>query len=127
MAALPKLLAVYMQAFLGEPDYSHQTGINFVAPSTLQGGALFTTAIEIPAGGNAGANLQSLFPGATNVQFVALMDITNPGQAFTINGLIPVAAGSPIAWVQNGGAPPNLTLTNPGVAAGLVQAVVISL
>lgn len=127
MSAIPQPLAVFLQAFLGQPDFTHQSMINYTSPTTGTAGFIETYTANIPTGGGiVPVNLATLFPAATNVQFLAIVDITNPGQPFNfgINNnspLVAIPASGFAAWMQNGGAPPTIYLSNINAAASQVQ------
>lgn len=127
--ALPLYIAI--QAFLGQPDFTHQSIIEYVAQSTQTGSVLNSTTVTIPAGSGLSVNLSQVFPAISNCQFIVIQDITATGQPFSVGfsagALVAVAASSPFCWVANGGVPPTLYLTNPNGAAGNVQISVVSL
>ena len=118
MSLATQPLAVYIEAFLGAPDYSHQTLITFTSASTATAAVQQSTLLTVNANTtDLSFNLASYFPGISNCQFVVIQDVTNPGQPFSVGsnagGRFSVQASSPMCWMQNGGNPPIIYLTNP--------------
>lgn len=115
---------IALQAFLGSPDFSHQTAVNFVNPSTQQAAVLDSGTIDIPiATVDQATNLATMFPACQNCAFIIIQDITpSPGQPFNFttvagSGRLAVAANGFIAYTVNGGAPPTIYLSNPSASA----------
>lgn len=109
-----------LQAFLGSPDFQHQTVANFQSNETFTAAAVANTIVSVPANTTDQAvNLATLFPALTATSFIVVQDVTaTPGQPFSVttvsgSGRIAIAGGGFLAWTQNGGAPPTLYLTNP--------------
>jgi hypothetical protein len=111
---------VALQAFLGSPDFSHQTAANFVTPQTQQAAVLDSGTIDIPVSTvDQATNLATMFPACQNCSFIMIQDITPaPGQPFnftTVAGGVRLAvlANGFVAWMVNGGVPPTIYLSNP--------------
>jgi hypothetical protein len=129
MAVLPvtaQQAYVSVQAYLGLPDYTHQTVIDFVSQTTFTANAPLITTVTVPANTtDQSVNLATTFPGITAVLFLSVADVTNPGQPFSItttsgSGRIQIAASSCAAYLTNSITPPTLFLTNPSVTTASV-------
>ena len=117
---MPSSVPLYigLEAWVGQPDITHETALNFLSPATLTAQAVYKTIINLPAlTVNQLLNLAALFPAATACKFIALIDVTTIGQTFSVGtapgAATPVKASSPFLWMPNENAPPNLYLSNP--------------
>ena len=128
----PQSAYIALEAYLGYPDYSHQTVIDYVSPTTLQGIVQAGyPAIVPPNTTDQAGNLASLFPELAYLLFLVVMDATTPGQPFSFttvagSGRLSVAASSFFSYMPNGGTPPTLYLTNPNNTEALIQIGIIS-
>jgi hypothetical protein len=124
---------ISLQAYLGPSDYAHQTVIDYVSPQTQTATVANMVTISVPASTSYQAvNLATLFPSLTSCVFLSAVDVTSPGQGFSIStvngsGNITVAPGAWFAYMPNSGAPPTVYLTNTSTTAALVQISVMSL
>lgn len=127
--ALPLYIAI--QAFLGQPDFTHQTVAEFIAQSTQTGSVVNSLTVNIPAGGSVVAALATLMSAISNTQFVIVQDVTSVPQAFNFGfsapASVPIAPAAPMCWVQNGGVPPTIYLSNVNAGASTIQVTVVSL
>lgn len=129
MAGTLQQLVIAMSAFFGQPDFQHTTLMNYDSPDTLEASQLFETTVSLPSGGAVQTvDLPTLFPAATAVQFVGIIDITNGGQAFIIDTFanMAIAAGAGMCWQQNGGAPPSIQMHNPSATQAAQVMIVIA-
>lgn len=135
MALLPgasQQVFISLLATLGEPDYSHLTALSFSSQPTLNGVVLPSYPVEVPSATiDQTVNLPSIFPAITNLVCIAVMDITNPGQNFSLtttagSGRMLIAASSPWFYMAGGGAPPIIYLSNSNLTTSLILITLIS-
>jgi hypothetical protein len=140
MANLPgtsQQLYYSLQAYLGPPDYTHQTIIDIVSPTTFSAIIAQITNYEIAASTSyQSVNLSTIFPAVSNAIFLVVCDVTSPNQTFgisTVNGSgsITIAAitgtyGGFWCCTPNGGTLPTLYMSNPNSTPGLLQIGVFS-
>ena len=132
MTLATKAMVCYIQAFLGEPDWSHDTAINYKTADTATGAVVQTLLVNVLAAAtDYEVDLDVLFPVVDNCQFVAVQDVTNPTQAFSFatqpGGRKAIQAGAPICWLQNGGRPGKIYLSNANAGTSQILVTVISL
>jgi hypothetical protein len=122
LSAIGQQCYISLQAYLGYPDYSHVTAIDYSSAAsnpTLTAAAQSSTPVSVAANTtDQSFNLATLFPALTGLVFISLVDITGTPQPFSFGtaagtGRQSVAAGAWAAWMPNGGAPPTIFLTNP--------------
>lgn len=119
MALATKALKIYLQCFLGEPTFAHETVVNYQNADTDTGAVVQDVLINVPVSTtDQQVVLATYFPNISNCRFIVVQDLTNPGQQFSFatdagSNRVPVQAGAFVAWVQDGGAPKSLYLTNP--------------
>jgi hypothetical protein len=124
---------ISIQAYLGPPDYSHITAIDYVSPTIQTAAVMDALEISIPGSTSYQAvALGTLLAALSAGVFLSLSDITSPNQSFgvsTVNGSggVTIAPGGFWAYMPNGGAFPTLYLSNPNSGAGLVRIAVMSL
>jgi len=123
---------ISLRANLGYPDYTNQPLINFVSSTTFTAAALAINEVTVSANTTDQAvNLSTLFPALSNLLFVMFIDITTPGQPFSItsvsgSGRLSVAANSFYAYMPNTSSGPTLYLTNANSTSSLIQIAVLS-
>lgn len=114
-----KFAQVFIQAFLGYPDWQNELGVNFALPQTETAAVLNKTTFPIPANTtNNSCAVATFFPAAANCIFVALFDLTTPNQIFLVtttsgSGKITISPGGIYCYTPNGGVPPTFFLDNP--------------
>lgn len=122
---------ISLQAYLGLPDYSHQTIIDYVAPSTLTAAVQGGTIITVPTSTTDQAvNLATYNPAVSACLFISIQDVTNPGQPFSFGtatgtGRIQVPASGFVALMVNGTSLPTIYLTNP--SASVASEILVSI
>ena len=132
MALATKAMVCYIQAFLGEPDFSHDTAINYKTADTATGAVVQTLLVNVSAGAtDFEVDLDDFFPAIDNCQFVAIQDVTNPTQAFSFatqpGGRKAIQAGAPVCWLQNGSTPGKIYLSNANAGVSQILVTIISL
>jgi hypothetical protein len=132
LAAASQYAYVSLQTYLGAPDYSHQTLIDYVSPTTFTAAAADSLTVTVPPSTtDQTANLATLFPGLQAALFVAIIDITVPGQTFSVTtvsggGRVAVAGSSWFAYMPNTTTLPTLYLTNPNTTTADLKILVLS-
>lgn len=135
LPASPQQAYISLQAYLGAPDYSHETVIDFNSASTFPN--LTAAVMEaydyllVNGASYTAVNLATQFPAISNAVFIAVMDVTVPGQTFGIStasasGLVTIAPSCWWSFMPNGGALPTIYLTNTNATSGLIRIAALS-
>jgi hypothetical protein len=133
LAGTAQQVYISLQCYLGPPDYTHETLIDYVSPTTLTGIVPQTMPyILAPSASYTSVILATWFPAVANAIFLCILDQTVPGQPFGVStssatGSVQIAASSFWTYMPNGGTLPTVYLSNPsGSTASLLQIMCLS-
>ena len=131
MAIATQPLYISLQAFLGEPDYTHETILNFIAAATLTGSVVYKTTVAVPnSTTDQQVDMSALFPNLTACKMLVVIEVSSTPLAISV-GLsagtrVALTAGYPMIFFPNAGTPPDVYLTNASGSAAEVMVIAVA-
>lgn len=131
MTATSVPLYIAVQAFLGQPDYTHETILNFISGTTLTGTKVYKTTVALAdSTTDQQVNLATLFPNLTACKLLIVIEITSTPVAISIGFAAGASkalkAGYPFIFPLNGTAPGSLYLSNSSGGAAEVMVIAVA-